>query len=191
MIVSIKKTATILLTKSLLISLILITIYSCQANLTQEVSFGNQNKKWLNKTNSAKGIHFIYTASKINSYKGELEVNASLYNDYLDTAFFLSSSCDGIIYSLRYDTTEMDIIPQILCNASFPIILAIPPKEKIDFTFFFGFKKQISSLKLGIDYYSVDKSFKLKEHPEIDLSEILYRPKYEQVVIWGDEKTIN
>lgn len=189
MIVSLKKTATILLTKSLLISLILITIYSCQANLTQEVSFGNQ--KWLNKSISSKKITFSYTVSKIESYKGELEVNASLYNDYLDTAFFLSSSCDGIMYSLRYDTTEMDIIPQILCNASFPIILAIPPKEKIDFTFYFGFKKQISSLKLGIDYYSVDKSFKRKEHPEIDLTKIHYRPKNEQVVIWGDEKMIN
>lgn len=186
-----KYSFTIILFSLVGISFFYMLAISCQTNIKTDISIGNQNKKWLNKTNSAKGIHFNYTASKINSTKGELEVNASIYNEYLDTAFFLSSSCDGIIYSLRYDTTEMDIIPQILCNASFPIILAIPPKEKIDFTFFLGFKKQIYSLKLGIDYYSVDKSFKLKEHPEIDLTEIHSRPKNEQVLIWGDEKIIN
>ncbi len=186
-----KKPVTILFAKSLLISLTFLTFYSCQSNLTPNMSFGNQNNKWINNINSSEGIHFNYFASKINSHKGELEVKATIYSDYLDTAFFLSSSCDGIIYSLRYDTSEMAVIPQILCNASYPIILAIPPKEKIDFTFYFGLKKQITAFKLGLDYFSVDKSFKLKDHSEIDLTKVHSRPKNEQVVIWGDEKMIN
>jgi hypothetical protein len=48
----------------------------------------------------------------------------------------------------------------LLCYASFPIVIEIPPHGHHDFTAHFRGSSQETKIKLGFDLYLVDKSFR-------------------------------
>src|SRR5690554_279790 len=132
-------------------------------------------------------IRFDFTAGRINTFEETIEIKASLFNDDTDTVYFLSSSCDGEQYSLRYDTTKFVLTPFINCNASFPRLMKISPKGQYNFQAHFRCSSKETIIKLGFDFYSVDKSLDLNK---ITLADIHGRNEREQTVIWTDEKTI-
>ena len=112
-----------------------------------------------------------------------------LFNDNTDTVYFLSSTCDGEQYSLRYDTAKFVLTPFMNCNASYPIIIKIAPRGQHDFQAHFRCSSKETKIKLGFDFYSVDKSFDLTNKNSGDIN-IFNRPKDKQTIIWVDEKAI-
>jgi hypothetical protein len=134
-------------------------------------------------------IRFDFSAGRINTFQETIEIKASLFNDNIDTVYFLSSTCDGEQYSLRYDTAKFVLTPFMNCNASYPIIIKIPPKGQHDFQAHFRLSRKKTKIKLGFDFYSVDKSFDLTNKNLGDIN-IFNRPKDKQTIIWADEKAI-
>jgi hypothetical protein len=84
-------------------------------------------------TNEIRNIHFAFKAERINTFKESIEIKATLYNDNVDTVYFLTSSCDGEQYSLRYDTTKFELTPFMECNVSFTRLGKIAPKGRYYF----------------------------------------------------------
>lgn len=85
------------------------------------------------KKNAKENMRFDFSAVRINTYKETIEIKATLYNDNADTVYFLSSSCDGEQYSLRFDTAKFVLTPFLNCNSSYPRLMKIAPKEQHDF----------------------------------------------------------
>ena len=139
------------------------------------------------KAEAYKNIRFDFTATRINTYKETIEIKASLYNDNRDTVYFLSSSCDGEQYALRYDTSAFTLTPLLNCNSSFPKRIKIAPKERHNFNAHFRCNNQQTKIKLGFDFYAIDKSFDLKQK---SLNDIFNRPAAKQTIIWAAGKTI-
>ena len=141
------------------------------------------------KIKAKKNIRFDFSAGRINTFKESIEIKATLYNDNADTVYFLSSSCDGEQYSLRYDKAKFVLTPFMNCNGSYPRLMKIAPKGQYDFQAHFRCSSNETKIKLGFDFYSVDKSFDVtnKHLGEIN---IFNRPNDEQTIIWTDQKTI-
>jgi hypothetical protein len=132
-------------------------------------------------------IRFDFSAERMKTSKETIEIKASLFNDNADTVYFLSSSCFGEQYSLCYDTAKFELTPFVLCNASFPRIMKIAPNGQYDFQAHFRCFSKETKIKLGFDFYTVDKSFDMDK---ITLTDIHGRQKKAQTIIWADEKTI-
>lgn len=134
-------------------------------------------------------IRFFFTAKPINIVDKSIEIKATLFNDNVDTVYFLSTTCEGAQYSLHYDTAKFTLTPSIVCNASYPKIIKIAPKGLYDFKAHFKNNSKETKIKLGFDFYSVDKAFDLKNKNLRELN-IFNRPENKQTIIWADEKTI-
>ncbi len=134
-------------------------------------------------------IRFDFTAERINTFKETIEIKASLFNDNTDTVYFLSSSCDGEQYSLRYDTAKFVLTPFINCNASYPRLMKIAPKGQYDFQAHFRCSSKETKINLGFDFYSVEKTFDLTNKNLGDIN-IFNRPKDKQTIVWSNEKSI-
>jgi hypothetical protein len=147
-------------------------------------SFVNPDKT---QGKSKKNIRFDFSASRINTYKETIEIKASLFNDNTDTVYFLSSSCDGAQYSLHYDRTKFVLTPFLNCNVNYPILIKIAPKGQYNFQAHFRCSSKETKIKLGFDFYPVDKSFDLNK---ISLAGVHGRQEKEQSIIWTDVKTI-
>jgi len=134
-------------------------------------------------------IRFDFSVGRINTFQETIEIKASLFNDNPDTVYFLSSSCNGEQYSLRYDTAKFVLTPFINCNASYPRLMKIAPKGQYDFQAHFRCSSKEAKIKLGFDLYSVDKSFDIINKNLGDIN-IFNRPDDKETIIWADEKTI-
>ncbi len=157
---------------------------------------GQASKTKINVTDSVttkikakENIRFDFSAGRINTFKETIEIKATLYNDNSDTVYFLSSTCDGEQYSLRYDTAKFMLTPFLNCNASYPKIIKIGPNGQHDFQAHFRYNSMETKIKLGFDFYSVDKSFNLTNKNLGDIN-IFNRPKDKQTIVWAEEKII-
>jgi hypothetical protein len=177
------------MTRQILI-LIILTLGLSYISGRQE-SKAEQNVAGSDKTEIKvkENIRFDFSAGRINTFQETIEIKASLFNDNIDTVFFLSSTCDGEQYSLRYDTAKFVLTPFMNCNASFPRLMKIAPKGQYDFQAHFSCSSKETKVRLGFDFYSVDKSFDLT-NKNLGNINIFNRPKDMQTIIWADEKTI-
>lgn len=148
-------------------------------NLTSEMT----------ETKGIKKIRFNFSSNRIKNHIESIEIKASLFNDNSDTVYFLSTTCFGERYSLRYDTSKFVLTPFRNCNASYPEIKKIAPKGRYDFITHFRCSSSEETIKLGFDFYSVDKSFDLTNKNIGELN-IHNRPNDKQSIIWANEKTI-
>ncbi len=163
------------MTRQILLLIIVILGLSCNS--------GRQESK------AKENIRFDLSAGRINTFQETIEIKASLFNDNMDTVYFLSSTCDGEQYSLRYDTAKFVLTPFMNCNASYPIIIKIAPKGQHDFQAHFRLSNKETKINLGFDFYSVDKLFDLTNKDLGDIN-IFNRPKDKQTIIWAGEKAI-
>lgn len=138
-------------------------------------------------SNIKETIRLAYSAKHIESPIKALEIRASLINDGTDTVYFLTTTCDGEQYSLQYDTAKFVQTTLINCNASFPMLVKIAPKEQHFFQAHFKAKGSESKITLGFDFYAVSKSFNVAE---TIIADIHRRKREEQYVIWGEETPI-
>lgn len=174
------------MTRTISFLLVLITGLSCNSG-KQESTEAKKDKANEGKAND--NIRFDFKAKIINTPEATLVIDASLCNYNEDTVCFLSSTCDGEQYSLRYDTSKFTLTPYPLCNASWPIMIKIAPGKQHSFQAHFRCHGNESKIKLGFDFYSVDKSFNLTNKKLGDLN-IFNRPKAKQTIIWAEEQTI-
>ena len=56
---------------------------------------------YIDKSSSFSHIKFDFIAKKIDSTYGIVEIKGTLSNDNKDTVYFLTSTCDGLQYSLH------------------------------------------------------------------------------------------
>jgi len=172
----------------ILLIIISIGIASCN-DISPKIQVASQtvNESASPIKNSSDNVRFDFKASNMVNFKETIEINATLFNDNLDTIYFMTSSCDGMQYSLEYDTTKFDLTPFMHCNVSYPMIGKIPPNGKLDFDAHFRFKEKATSIKLGFDFYRIDKSFDLRK---IKLHDVYYRPDNVKIVLWTETKPI-
>jgi len=132
-------------------------------------------------------VRFDISARRIHSFKETIEIKATIFNNSIDTIYFLTSTCEGEQYSLRYDTAKFILTPFMNCNASYPRLQKLLPKGQHDFIAHFRFKDKETEIKLGFDFYPIAKSIDLSK---IGLGDIHNRPTKDQNVLWADEKKI-
>jgi hypothetical protein len=147
----------------------------------------DDNQTKTENKDAIKYIKFDFAAKNINSPRQPVEVNATLYNEKTDTIFFLTTSCDGGEEWLSYDTTKFVLTPFWACQGTYLIIEKIAPNGQYKFKAHFENKAQSSTIKLGFDFYKVDKNFDLEKAD----SNIPYDKQREKNIIWSDEKQID
>jgi hypothetical protein len=127
-------------------------------------------------------IKFDFRVEKLSEYKETIKIYGTLHNPNADTVYLLTLSCDGMQYSLQYDSIKFFLSPMILCNASWPIVAKIPPKGKLDFTAHFKILGKSNEIKLGFDLYELEKWFD-KDDPVLDT---YFRKKRSKNIIWAN-----
>jgi len=167
---------------------IILSNLSCKEENKETIQYAHSTNQISVKLNQK--IRFDFTAKSNKDSFPYLEINASIYNDNQDTVYFLTTSCFGEIYSIKYDTAKFDLQPLLTCNASFPTIEKIAPNGRFDFQAYFRCKAKINNIKLGFDFYAVDKSFDLKSIDE-NIFQIHNRPDSDLNIIWAEEKSIH
>jgi hypothetical protein len=90
---------------------------------------------------------------------------------------------------LRYDTAKYELTPFMNCNASFPRFDKIAPRGQYDFRAHFRCISSDTKIKMGFNFYSVDKSFDLT-NKNIGNLNIFNRQENKQTIIWADYTTI-
>ena len=160
---------------------------SCNSGIQEtkvELNLIGSDKK---EIKARENIRFDFSVRRINTFQETIEIKASLFNDDVDTVYFLSSSCDGEQYSLRYDTAKFVLTPFLNCNVNYPSLMKIAPQRQHHFQAHFRCSSKETKIKLGFDFYSVDKSFDVTE---ISLVNIHGRQEKEQTIVLAGEKTI-
>ena len=104
-------------------------------------------------------IKFDFSVAKLLGSSEIIEVLGTLYNPYKDTIYFLSTSCDGMQYSLQFDTAGFILWPDVICNSSHPIIVKIIPEGRVEFKAHFKLKEKSKAIRLGFDFYEVNRTF--------------------------------
>ena len=132
-----------------------------------------------------KNIKFDFQVIRPTDKAETIEVKGTLYNPNLDAIYFLTGSCDAMYMSLKYDTSKFRNTHPLMCNINLPIIARIEPSNKIDFTTEFQLKGQYSKIKLGFDFFEVDKSFNIETLPKKELN-IFRRKEKDQNILWAD-----
>lgn len=155
----------------------------CSCNSNKDVSEIKTKEETILPKNDK--ISFDFSVIKDKSFQNKFEIKAKLYNKTSDTIYFLSSTCDGEQYSLKFDSLKIEIEPFMYCNASFPKVLKIAPKDEYNFKTYLNCKDSI--IKLGFDFYQVDKNFNIAN---TSLSKIHNRNKKDQNIHWS-EKSLN
>lgn len=116
------------MTRTLIVFLFFVFFISCKEN--------KANTKIISKVNSPEidtptikeqnlpvdSIRFDIVVRKKASKDNSIKINASFFNMYKDTVYFLTWGCDGLIYDFIYDTAKLGLSPHYLCNASSPVI---------------------------------------------------------------------
>ena len=161
----------------------------------QKIFYGQESRKQLDlaslarsiKSKNVDNVRFDISARRINTFAETIEINATLSNNNIDTIYFLTSTCEGEQYSLRYDTAKYILTPFMNCNASYPKLQKISPKGQYNFLAHFHFNGKETKIKLGFDFYPIAKSIDLSK---IALGDIHNRPTKDQNILWADEKTI-
>ena len=118
-----------------------------------------------------------------------VSIHGMLFNDTKDTIYFLSTTCDGMHFSLQYDTTIFLLDRGIACYTNYPYKAKIPPLGKTDFSAVFSFRdnKKAEKIKLGFDFYSVPNDF---DRNTVKWDDVHNRKTSEKNIIWAEPKKI-
>jgi hypothetical protein len=139
------------------------------------------------QTDSTKRVRFDFkvNTSGDKKIKDAFGIDGTLYNNTSDTLYFLTTTCDGMQYSLQFDSDKFSLAPTIACNATFGKIEKIAPKSQFHFSANFINKTKEKMIRLGYDFYEVDRIFKLSTNERRNIHN---RPLFERNVIWTDKK---
>ena len=172
------------------LSILYLVLFFGQSCGRQDINGHQKNKvaqiDTVKKKYIFENVTFDFTVKKIDTIESKIKINASLLNRNSDTVYFLTSSCDGLQYSLQYDSSKFTLAPFLNCEFSRKIIAKIAPHDKLNFVTYFSNIKS-TTIQLGFDFYKVDKLFDVKN---ISLFNIHYRAPKDKTVIWAKAKAV-
>lgn len=176
-----------------LVLMILAFGLSCNKEKPKATKPGYVKKVYKQQTLKPKeNIRFDFTAKHIKNdtdslYKGDVEVNATLFNDNDEAVYFLSTSCLGDQYLLCYDESKFELFSLILCNASHPIAVKIAPKGKYEFQAYFNCKGSQTKMRLGFDFCNINGVPTQEKLASISAKKSFTKQK---AILWAEEKEI-
>lgn len=130
-------------------------------------------------------IKFDFRAERLPEFKETIKIYGTLFNPNKDTVYLLTTSCNGIEYCLQYDSTKFQSYPFILCNASWPIVARIPPKNKLEFIAHLKALDKSNEIKLGFSLYEVESSFDPND-PKLTLGNVYELNRRHKNIFWAD-----
>jgi hypothetical protein len=138
---------------------------------------------------STRRIRFDFKVSFSKDWKIRyiFTIDGTLYNNTSDTLYFLTTTCDGMQYSSQFDSDKFSLAPTIACNATFDKIEKIAPQSQSHFSANLINKTKEKMIRLGYDFYEVERKFKLSKN---ERRNIYNRPLFEKNVIWADRKCL-
>jgi len=149
--------------RALFIFLFLASVISCKENKAEEKDIPKVKTVKIPKQElSLDKIRFDFNAKKDSKNKGYIKIDATLYNDNIDTVYFLTGTDHGLQYSLQYDTSKFNYFPESIANVSDPEIGKIPPKGLISFDALFEQRTKDKMIRLEIDFCRVEKDFDME-----------------------------
>mgnify|MGYP000660448604 CR=1 FL=1 len=157
----------------LIITISIICFFSCDYDIKE--------KNKVNKSN----LEFEYKAFETD-IKDFYTITARIFNDKTDTVYFISSTCNGEADLIEFNTNQCLLMNQVSCYVNSPIILSIPPRSHHRFGKI-RLKKLSETVKLGFNFYEVNKYFKLSTN---SLAENLTMTDVEKSIIWAKEKRL-
>ncbi len=81
-------------------------------------------------------------------------VNGTIYNSTAKPVYYLSSSCNGLDYYLKFSQETAQATPLIQCNASYPLIGVIHSKDSLAFDTYIH--KDSGEVQVGIDFRQIN-----------------------------------
>src|ERR1700741_3523816 len=164
-------------------------LISCNQNKAETKIFNQVDTTGINYRDlPVDSMRFDFAVTRRSKIDSLIKVRATLHNLYKDTVYFLTWTCDGLIYDFKYDTAKLNLFPNVLCNASFPMVEKIPPNDKLNFDADFVLKTKEKSINLGYDFYRIEKDFDIKA----DFHKIIkYQEDKRKTILTTTEKFIN
>jgi len=132
-------------------------------------------------------ISFDYVASRLDKQKDMIEVKGFLVNDNPDTAYFLTTSCNGEQYSLVIDTLKYAVEPLMDCTGSVAVLKSIPPRSRYAFQAKLRTTTRDEKIRLGFDYFNAEKGMALESRTHADIH---HRLPQDKNILWTDERLI-
>jgi hypothetical protein len=177
--------------RALFISLFFASIISFKENKVEEKVIPKVDSLQIAKQNlSLDKIAFDFSAKKDYKNNGYININATLSNANIDTVYLYTWTDHGKQYSLLYDTTKFDYIPESIDNATYPIFEKIPPGGRLTFTASFLMKKQENKIKLDYDFFRIEKQPDM-EFRNMDFNKTSSFEQHRQrTILHSTEKTI-
>lgn len=167
---------------------LLLMLFSCNRNISPKTEMAiKESSKQNVLTNSQSSIRFLIKPKRINSDKGDLEIEARLLNLTSDTVFFLSGTCEYYIYSVEMEFTDYVLMPQVFCNSTSPIVLNIAPGGHFSFMLYLDENVERDSLKLGFDFMEVQGS---TIADQFQINQIGNRSEEAKKILWSDKVKI-
>jgi len=152
---------------------IILVIYACESNITNETTVGNPLVdlaiKEAKRANPDK-LEFKFSIdTSYQNMEGKIMVyNCKLYNGNTDTLYFYTQSCFGWESNFIVDTNSVQIYNRIDCNVSNPIIEKVAPKSDFEFKGYFYVKnRKLKNIHLQYYIYQVDSDFDVRNSDSI------------------------
>lgn len=132
-------------------------------------------------------IGFDYVATRLDKQKDMIEVKGFLVNDNPDTAYFLTTTCNGEQYSLVIDTLKYEVVPVKDCSESAPVLKSIPPRSRYTFEAKLKTTARDEKIRLGFDYFTAERGMAVNGRTHNAIHNRLPQDKY---ILWTDERLI-
>src|SRR5687768_14653544 len=81
----------------------------------------------------AKKVRFEYSVRPSPFVAGQVQALCVLINENADTSYFISQSCYGDQFFLKFNSEDYILRPGALCEFVVPVLSIIPPKLKHQF----------------------------------------------------------
>lgn len=138
-------------------------------------------KTGIGQGNEHNNISFDVRVKRISESPELIMVLSTLYNPNYDTVCFRTYSCDGMQYEMEFDKKGFSAAPTIVCNFSYPVLVKIPPKEKIEYSFQLKLLKKTNEIRIGYNFIEVNCDTVDTSLEKINLSKkkhIIWAPLY-------------
>ncbi|WP_421751034.1 hypothetical protein [Croceimicrobium sp.] len=143
----------------------------------------------MNRPGQANDIDFNYQSTRVaDKSQRLLKVECSLLNNTSDTIYFLTTTCNGYRYSLRYNEQNFELYEMIRCRNSDTYVQELSPGIPLSFVCYLREVEKNVVIKLGFDLYKVESNSLFVDTMRYS---IFNRKLEDQEVIWGDSVRID
>ncbi len=147
----------------------------------------SKNKKLTSFYKSENRVKFDFTATRLDS---TIQIDARIINTGYETIYYVTSSCNGELYSLVIPNDEAQLLKTTDVTCCMLLKKSIIPKGEINFKAYLHNDIELETILMGIDFFEVNSTFKLDSALAVGLN-IYDRPTEKERIIWCEPKSIN